>query len=162
MSARIIRTETVVPASRQAVWQAWTTREGVKTFFAPDARIQLEIGGPYEILFLLDAPQGAQGSEGCTVLLFDAAKKQIAFSWNAPPHLPEARKVHTRVDVRVEPVAGENSSRVTLHHTAWPPAGQHAQMDEAYDYFMKAWDRVLANLVTRFTTGTAIDWNAPS
>lgn len=152
MSARIIRKEVVVPAPRLAVWQAWTTREGVKSFFAPDARIELEIGGPYEILFMLDAPAGSQGSEGCKVLLFDTAKKQIAFSWNAPPHLPDARKVRTRVDVRVEPGGAENVSRVTLHHTAWPLKGQNAQVDEAYDYFVKAWDTVLANLVKRFAT----------
>ena len=48
----------LVEATLQQVWRAWTTVEGVKTFFAPDARIELRPNGRYEILFDLDAPEG--------------------------------------------------------------------------------------------------------
>jgi len=36
----------LVSAGRAQVWNAWTTAEGARTFFAPDARIALELFGP--------------------------------------------------------------------------------------------------------------------
>ena len=38
---RTLRKEVEVKANLQDVWWAWTTLDGVKTFFAPDARIEL-------------------------------------------------------------------------------------------------------------------------
>lgn len=63
---RAIVAEMTVPASLEAVWQAWTTEDGVCTFFAPRARIELRPGGAYEMFFALDAPSGRQGGEGIT------------------------------------------------------------------------------------------------
>ncbi len=40
-----------VKAPVDAVCDAWTTTEGVKTFFAPDARVEPRPGGPFEIFF---------------------------------------------------------------------------------------------------------------
>ncbi len=37
---RAIVKEVVVAASPQQAWDAWTTREGIVGFFAPDARIE--------------------------------------------------------------------------------------------------------------------------
>jgi uncharacterized protein YndB with AHSA1/START domain len=36
-----------VPASLDRVWDAWTTREGITSFFAPDARIEPRPGGAF-------------------------------------------------------------------------------------------------------------------
>ena len=43
----------------EAVWQAWTTSEGIKSFFAPDARVEARPDGPFEIYFNPYAPPGA-------------------------------------------------------------------------------------------------------
>ena len=51
---KILRKEVVVPASLKEVWDAWTTTEGVKTFFSSEAKIELAIGGSYEIYFILE------------------------------------------------------------------------------------------------------------
>lgn len=149
---KVIRKSVVVPAPVADVWAAWTTPTGAQTFFAPKAKIMMRQRGPYEILFDPDAPAGLRGSEGCTVVAFKP-REFLVFTWNAPPELSEARKRHTRVEVRLAP-DGDERTKVTLSHTGWKPG---AQSEEAFEYFERAWDVVLARLVQRFKTGP-IDW----
>jgi uncharacterized protein YndB with AHSA1/START domain len=54
----------IVQASIDRVWEAWTTVEGVKSFFAPDPTVDLKIGGSYEMYFDLKAAAGFKGGEG--------------------------------------------------------------------------------------------------
>ena len=58
-----IYVEVTVPANPEEVWNAWTTEEGIKSFFAPECNIELKVGGAYELLFDLEAESGSQGSE---------------------------------------------------------------------------------------------------
>ena len=37
-----------IKATPAAVYQAWTTRDGIRTFFAPDAVIEPRVGGLFE------------------------------------------------------------------------------------------------------------------
>jgi len=151
---RSIRREVVVAASLADVWAAWTTPTGARTFFAPNAKIILRRGGPYELYFD-DGPPGKRGSEGCTVITFKP-RELLVFSWNAPPEIPSVRAGRkTRVEVRLSP-EGEGATRVKLAHTGWLDG---ADWDEAFTYFERVWDVVLARLVARFEDGP-IDWTA--
>jgi uncharacterized protein YndB with AHSA1/START domain len=149
---RAIDKQVQVPASVDEVWAAWTTREGIVGFFAPDARVEARIGGPFEIYF---DPLGAPGSRGADDMRFLALqpKRMLSFDWNAPPHLPEARAQRTFVVVRLAP-QGDKLTLVSLHHTGW---GDGGQWDQAYTYFDRAWGNVLANLKKRFESGPQ-DW----
>ena len=60
-----------IPASLDSVWWAWTTVEGITSFFAPRARIDFRIGGVYELYFRDDQPPGSQGSEGVKILSYE-------------------------------------------------------------------------------------------
>ncbi len=101
MERRIDR-QIIVPAPREEVWRAWTTTEGALTFFAPRARIELRLGGAYELLWSDDdeAPPGSQGSEGCKVLGYLPAE-MLSFEWNAPPEFASVRSTPTFVVVRL-------------------------------------------------------------
>ncbi len=59
--AKTLHKEVVVPAARDLVWNCWTTTEGMKSFFAPESKIELTPGGAYELY--LDPPTavGARG-----------------------------------------------------------------------------------------------------
>lgn len=150
---RAIFGEVTVPAGIDDVWAAWTTEEGVKSFFASKCRIQLEPDGPYEIYFNPDAPAGERGGEGLRVLAVQP-KKMFSFTWNAPPTLPEVRGQRTHVILRFYE-AGPASTRVTLRHDGW---GKGGQWDQAFEYFEGAWNEVvLPRLVYRFQHGP-IDW----
>jgi uncharacterized protein YndB with AHSA1/START domain len=149
---RAIDSEVVVPANVDAVWQAWTTSEGIKTFFAPDAHVELRVDGPFEIFINPYAKPGSKGADGMRIIGFQD-RRMLSFTWNAPPHLPEARANRSVVILRFEPV-GQGRTRVTLHHVGW---GEGGEWDQAFDYFSKAWPNVLANLQKRFTSGP-VDW----
>ena len=143
-----------VPATLDQAWDAWTTREGIVSFFAPDAKIEPRVGGAFQIYIDPGAHAGSKGADDMRFLAVQP-KKMISFDWNAPPHLPEARAQRTFVVVRFEPLA-DKTTRVTLHHTGW---GDGGDWDKAYAYFDRAWGNVLANLKKRFEQGPQ-DWTA--
>jgi len=152
-SDKIIRKEVTVPADLDAVWESWTTTDGVKTFFSNAAHVELRIGGPFEIYFIEDAPYGSRGSEDCHILGF-LPKKMLAFEWNAPPSFGPLRGIHTQVVLEFEP-AGTDSVVVTLSHIGW---GRGEEWNKLYDYFDKAWSYVLANFKQRCETGP-LNWS---
>jgi uncharacterized protein YndB with AHSA1/START domain len=149
---RAIDREVVVNANVDAVWQAWTTSEGIRSFFAPDAHVELRVDGPFEVFINPYAAPGMKGADGMRIIGFQP-KKMLSFTWNAPPSLPEARANRSIVILRLEPV-GDKQTIVTLHHVGW---GDGGEWDKAFEYFSKAWPNVLANLQKRFTNGP-IDW----
>ena len=148
---RAIDQEVVVAAKADAVYRAWTTTEGIKTFFAPDARVELAVDGPFEIYINPYAPAGLKGADNMRVIGFQQ-DKMLSFTWNAPPSLPEARKQRTIVILRFQ--AEGDKTRVHLHHVGW---GEGGEWDKAYEYFSNAWPRVMANLQRRFAEGP-VDW----
>lgn len=149
---RAISKQVVVKAPIDAVWNAWTTTEGVKTFFAPDANVDARPDGPFQIYINPYAQPGMKGADDMRVLAVQD-RKMISYTWNAPPSLPEARAQRTVVIVRFKPL-GENETQVTMTHVGW---GDGGEWDKAFDYFSKAWDTVLGNLQQRFVSGPK-DW----
>lgn len=149
---RTIEKQIVVDADVDRVWDAWTTREGIVSFFAPDAQIDARVGGAFHIHV---NPLAAPGMKGADDMRFMALqpKKMLSFDWNAPPHLAEARRQRTFVIIRLEPVS-DKQTRVSLFHAGW---GEGGEWDKAYAYFGRAWDSVLGNLKKRFETGP-VDW----
>lgn len=148
---RAIEAEIQVPAPPAEVWRAWTTSEGIRTFFAPEARVELRVDGPFEIFMNPLAEPGQRGADGMRILAFQP-ERMLAFTWNAPPHLPAARAQRTHVVIRLFPADG--GTRVTLHHDGW---GEGGEWDQAFQYFAKAWPAVLGNLKKRFESGPR-DW----
>jgi uncharacterized protein YndB with AHSA1/START domain len=151
---RSIDKEIVLAATPEQAWAAWTTREGITSFFAPDARIEPRAGGAFEVYINPFAEPGMKGADDMRFLALQPPR-MLSFTWNAPPHLPEARQQRTVVVVRIHPVS-ERETRVTLHHTGW---GDGGEWDQAYAYFDRAWGNVLGNLKKRFETGP-VDWTA--
>ena len=152
---RAISEKIAVKAGLDDVWNAWTTTAGVKSFFAPDAKVELRVGGPFQIYMNPFAPPGLKGADDMEFLAVQE-KKMISFTWNAPPSLPEARKQRTVVIVRFAP-RGEQLTEVSLYHVGWGEGGPNGEWDKTYDYFAKAWPNVLKNLKKRFDDGP-IDW----
>jgi uncharacterized protein YndB with AHSA1/START domain len=148
---RAILKEGIVMAPIEDVWRAWTTSEGIVSFFAPEAVIEATPGGAFFVHFNPYARAGLKGADDMRVLAVQAPKL-ISFTWNAPPHLPEARAQRTFVTVRLAPAEG--GTRVRLRHAGW---GEGGQWDDAYQYFDRAWGSVLANLQKRFAEGPK-DW----
>lgn len=147
----LVKTATV-KATVDEVWNAWTTTEGIVSFFAPEARVEARPGGPFEVYINPYAKPGMKGADGMVFLALQD-KQMLSFTWNAPPHLPEVRRQRTSVTVRMKP-AREGATEVRLVHSGW---GDGGQWDQAFAYFDRAWGNVLANLEKRFATGP-VDW----
>lgn len=145
MSDRLLSLEVDVSATPAEIFRMWTTEAGVVEFFTNAAKIELRPGGAYEMYFLLDAPEGARGSEGCTIIEFEEGR-HLAFTWNFPPHLPAIRGEHTRVDITLTPL-GPDRTRVELLQSGWRCG---PEWNKGCKYFDEAWRQVLSNLQEHF------------
>lgn len=148
-----IVTEANIAAMPGDVWKSWTTSEGFKAFLGTENKIELRVGGPFEVYFSMEPPAGQRGSEGCKILSYEP-ESMLSFSWNAPPKFKWAREQHTWVVVNILP-AGPHSSKVVLKQMGFAELAaaspEHAEeVKQVREYFNNAWPRVLAALKERF------------
>ncbi len=143
VNERSLHKEVLVPSPIERVWWGWTTSEGMASWWAKESWIDLKIGGPYELYFLLDQPRGWQGGEGCRVLSY-LPPEMLSFSWNFPPEIPEIRFEHTWVVLRFVRVA-RSETRVVFDQLGWK---EGPAWDAGWKYFDQAWGRVLERLRT--------------
>lgn len=150
---RAISSKVVVPASLDDTWAAWTTTEGIKSFFAPDAKVEARVDGPFEVYMNPYGVPGMKGADGMRFLAVEP-RSMITFTWNAPPTMPNVRKQRTYVTVRFRST-GPKTTEVSLYHGGW---GEGPEWDRAFAYFEKAWTNVLVSLEERFVKGP-YDWS---
>ncbi|MHC1739597.1 MAG: SRPBCC domain-containing protein [Anaerolineaceae bacterium] len=154
MDEKALSFEVIVDAPIESVWDAWTTVEGVTSFFAPECKIELRPGGAYEMYFDLDAQTGLRGGEGCQILAIEELT-MLSFTWNAPPEYPKIREQRTHVCVRFVTVE-INKTLVALTQDGW---GYSPDWQATYHYFESAWGEVvLPRLQERFRRGPHL-WN---
>lgn len=144
-----------VKAPVSAVWKSWTTADGLTSFFAPEAVVDPRPDGDFHIFMDPYGKPGMKGADTMQVLAIEP-EQMLSFTWNAPPHLPQARAQRTVVILRFAP-ALDNQTELTLTHLGW---GSTGEWPKARAYFEKAWPNVLKNLQTRFETGKPYDWTA--
>jgi uncharacterized protein YndB with AHSA1/START domain len=142
-----------IPARPADVFKAWTTAEGMKSFFAPDAKVELKPGGAYEPYFVPTMQEGMRGAEGSKVISF-VPNKKLVFSWSFPPSIPALRDAKEQTEVSVELTATGPNTQVKLTHTGWK---EGADWEKGRAYFEKGWNAVLARLERKFRRGP-IDW----
>jgi uncharacterized protein YndB with AHSA1/START domain len=153
---RAIHARVVLDADMDQVWRAWTTNQGVRSFFAPDSNIDLRLDGPYEIFFNPDAEPGERGAEGMRIMALQPPT-MLAFTWNAPPSIPALRQQRTHVIVRLKQTP-DGGTEVRLTHDGW---GEGIEWDRAFEYFDRAWNQVVfPRLEYRFRHGP-VDWLNP-
>ena len=128
------------------VWKAWTTTEGIESFFAPKAaKVEPWPGGAFELWFGVEMPEGSRGSEGCKVHSVKPME-QFVFEWNAPPTIPAIRPLRTLVYLDFKSLA-DNRTEVMLRNFGY---GQGEDWAKTKVYFERAWPAVMANLEKRF------------
>lgn len=144
---RSLEREIVVAAGTSEVWSAWASSEGIAAWWhPPETRIDLRIGGPFELLFAMDQPEGRRGSEGCQYLAY-VPGEMVAFTWNAPPHLA-LRETNTWVVITFTRL-NDTSTAVRLVHTGFLGG---PDWDAYMEYFADAWDYVLGLLRDHWQT----------
>jgi len=138
----------VIDAPVADVWKAWTTKEGIESFFAPKAaKVEPVPGGAFELWFGVDYPEGSRGSEGCKVHSVKPME-QLVFEWNAPPTIPAIRSLRTLVYLDFKPLP-DNRTELTLRNFGY---GEGEDWAKSRAYFTNAWTNVMASLQKRFST----------
>ena len=137
--------EVSIPAPRAAVWQAFTTSEGLSTWLTPGAVADLRKGGEWTAHF----PNGKTG--GGAILDF-VTEQQITLSAMAPERFPTVRA--ERTTAKFEFIADGDSTIVRLTQTGWKTGDE---WDKAYDYLAVGNAQLLETLRRRFVNGP-FDW----
>jgi len=150
---RSIKLEIILNAPVAKVWKAWTTRDGIRSFFAPDCDIDVRVLGKYDILFAPSAPAGLRGAEGNLILAIQEGK-MLSFTWDAPPSFPDVRKQRTSVVIRFAQLE-TNRTKLTFTQSGW---GEGEEWNKAYDYFVEAWKDVVLPLLKYSLEVGPIDW----
>jgi uncharacterized protein YndB with AHSA1/START domain len=141
----IIVTKTI-NAPVAEVWKAWTTPEGIESFFAPKAaKVEPWPGGLFELWFGVDKPEGSRGSEGNRVHSVKPME-QFVFEWGAPPTIPTIRILRTLVYLDFKPLP-DNRTEVTLRNFGY---GYGDDWAKTKAYFAEAWPAVMGSLEKRF------------
>jgi uncharacterized protein YndB with AHSA1/START domain len=155
-STRVLTTEFDVNAPIDKAWNAWTTADGIKSFFAPDCRVDLRVDGAYEIYFAPQAKPGERGAEGMRILGLEPMRR-FAFTWSAPPTIPFVRGQRTMVILEFEK-KGERRTHVRFIHLGW---GEGPSWDEAYAYFDHAWNEVVLPQFRYAMEVGEVNWKEP-
>jgi uncharacterized protein YndB with AHSA1/START domain len=136
----------IINAPVADVWKAWTTADGIESFFAVKAaKVEPVPGGAFELWFGVNNPEGLRGSEGCLVHSVKPMK-QFVFEWNAPPEIPAIRKLRTLVYLDFVSLP-DNRTELTLRNFGYG-SGEDWARNKAY--FEKAWPAVMGSLEKRF------------
>lgn len=151
-SERALSLKVKVAAPIADVWKAWTSVEGIRSFFAPGAKIDYRTGGDYEIWFNPYAPAGMRGTDGMQILAMQEPN-MLTFTWIAPPTMPAMRKQVTYVTIRLR-AAGEKATEVSLLHGGW---GEGTEWDAYFASAERTWQSTLSVLAKRFEKGP-VDW----
>ena len=152
-SEKAIKLEIVLNAPVEKVWKAWTTKEGIKSFFAPDCDIDLRVLGKYDILFNPSAPVGLRGAENNLILAIQEGKL-LSFTWDAPPIFPNIRKQRTSVVIRLTQLDA-NKTKLSLTQSGW---GDGEEWNKVYDYFVIAWGEIVLPFLKHSLDSGPIDW----
>lgn len=149
----------VVPGARADVYEAYTTSAGWKAFMGVESKIDAppRPGGPFELYFSMQPPEGLRGSEGCTVLSLIPGE-MISYTWNAPPTMPKQRAERTWVVVTFEELSG-GTTRVRARHMGFAEnaavqkgGATGEEWAQTRAYFASAWPKVLGALAQYFET----------
>jgi uncharacterized protein YndB with AHSA1/START domain len=138
--------EIEVPAPVHELWAAFTTSEGLMTWLAPKATVDLRPGGDWIVGF----PGGGSTGGGTIVSLIP--EKELVLSALAPDQFPHVRAERTRAVFTFE--AHGDSTVVRLTQTGWKTG---KEWDRAYEYLVAGNAELLSALFHRFAEGP-IDW----
>lgn len=140
-SEKAIIIELSIPASREAVWQAFSTSQGLSTWLTPGAVVDLRPGGEWTAHF----PGGSTG--GGTILSF-IPSQEIVLAALAPDQFPTVRAQRTTARFQFESRGSETIVRLT--QTGWKTG---PEWDKAYEYLASGNAELLATLHRRFVNG---------
>lgn len=153
--ARVLQLSIDVPAERDAVWRAFTTSEGFRSWAAPFALVDFRLGGFIEASYAPDSTAGAPTNIRNEIVAYAPLRMLAIRNRQAPPGTPFDAATFQRLHTVIlfEP-AGSGSTRVTV---LMPDVGTGEAFDGVYRHFELGNTWTLQQLYKRFTAGPT-DW----
>lgn len=146
-AAKSLVIELEVPAPLHDVWKAFTTSQGLESWLAPKAVVDLRPGGDWVVSF-----PGGSSTGGGTIVSF-VPEKELALAALAPDQFPHVRAERTRAVFTFE--AHGDATVVRLRQTGWKTG---KEWDSAYEYLIAGNAELMSALHRRFAVGP-IDWS---
>ena len=152
--SRVLRQSIEIPATVAAMWTAWTTTEGVRTWAAPVVSVDLRMNGIWESTYSLDGRIGNPGNIRNEFLAF-LPLRMLAFRIvNAPPDFQHRAEASTLLTVVEMQDAGTGKVRVAVSMSGF---GTGRAYDDLYAFFERGNGWTLEQLRKRFIDGPT-DW----
>jgi uncharacterized protein YndB with AHSA1/START domain len=145
-AGKVLMIELTIPAPLPEVWKAFSTSEGLMTWLAPSATVDLRPGGDWICHF----PGGSTG--GGTIVSF-VPQQELVISALAPDKFPDVRAHRTTARFSFTPDG--NTTLVRLTQTGWQEGDE---WNKAYEYLAAGNAQLLAMLHHRFIDGPT-DWS---
>lgn len=132
---RVLRIESVVPASVDQVWSAFTTTEGMSSWFSREAVVELAFGGVVKLRTGASTSLGDTGAAGMDILNY-LEPEVITYKVHLDERFSETiREQDDYLQEIVQLVrVGEKSTKVVASMVGW---GTSRIWDDAYAFFAK-------------------------
>ena len=134
-SERVLRIETVVPASPETVWKAWTTPQELSKWIAPVVAIDLKIGGTISTNYDQKATLGSAGTIRLPIINY--IEKQLItlkVSLNDKFTKSTREEDHNLQEIVQIVDLGGGNTKVVSSMVGW---GTGKDWDQTYDFFAR-------------------------
>ncbi|MCK6457693.1 MAG: SRPBCC domain-containing protein [Phycisphaerae bacterium] len=157
---RTLDHQIVVDAPVADVWDAWTTTRGIRRWLAPNAEIDLRVGGAIRFPRRARPGEEAPTTAALEILAYEP-QRMLAYRTSAPPQFPTVRNSDkTWAVIRFDPIS-ERQTRVHVSALGWQ---EGEEWDAAYEFFRKGNAMVLEELRKYFAdptgAGETLRWEA--
>jgi uncharacterized protein YndB with AHSA1/START domain len=148
---RVQRLEIVIPATRQQVWEAVSTSQGLRGWVAPITDVEMKTGGHYFTNYNPKAKIGDPGTIYNSVLTYVPLEMVAIHVKLGTQIFPEPVATADRLSAILQiHDAGPGQVRVSETMTGWQ-AGE--DWDKVYQFFQTGNAYTLGQLLKRFTVG---------
>lgn len=154
---RVLRQEIVVPATLEEVWQVVSTSDGIRTWVAPTADIEMKTGGHWYTNYTPGSKIGDPGTIYNSTLSYIPMKMISMKIGIKPPIFPAGpSEAGTLFAVLTLDDLGNRQVRVSEHMVGF---GAGADWDKVYTFFQTGNAYTLGQLLKRFQVGPR-KWSA--
>ena len=140
-----LRFELDLPASRDRMWDLFTTAAGLSSWLCLRARVEPRVGGAYELFWNPDETRPESDSTlGCRILSIDRPRL-LAFTWRGADAVADVMNAEGVIptEVVVELLPRPTGTRLRMTHSGW---GDGDDWEKARAWFDRAWRGALAKL----------------
>ncbi len=138
--------EAVVDAPVAEVWRLFTTKEGLSSWMAPVAEIDLKIGGSLRTRYSREGKLGGLGTITKTILSYDPGRMLSFKESGVPAGTPSREALESVWTVIYFEPAGEGRTRVRVVGLGY---GEDAASQALRELFEKGTDQTLEKLKRR-------------